>query len=155
MKNIILLLFSCIVLQGTSQVMSTSEEALDHKMQSVMEKKTIEGAQVGDLICTDEFGNYIKCTGSQFEVIEGFTTSVPYVTPNKPQKKEDSRLAFTGRCSVENGNILVNDYLCPSKNVEGAVAKCSEGEEPYAVAMEDASENGMEFKVKVLGSKIK
>lgn len=117
-------------------------------------KRTINEAKIGSLIAIDEYGNYILATGSIYEKIVGFTTSAPYVTPNKPTSPNGSRVKFYGIVSVDEGGIIKEgDFLCPCKNHPGFVKKCSENEDAYAVAQESANTEAQKIKVKVLGSK--
>ncbi len=154
MKNIILIIIMLIIsLNAISQksIVIKDTKSLDDKINEKIQKKTLNNAQVGDLISLDEFGNYILATGSPFEKILGFTTNAPYVTPNKPKNPNDSRVEFVGIVSTENGPIKENDKLCPSSKYPGKVKKCTDNEIPYAIAQENAFSERQKIKVKVLG----
>jgi len=117
-----------------------------------IKKRTINEAQIGSLIAIDEYGNYVLSTGSIYEKIVGFTTSAPYVTPNKPSSPNGSRVEFEGIISVDEGGVIKEgDFLCPCKNHHGHVKKCLESENPYAVAQENGNSENQKIKVKVLG----
>ena len=149
MKKITIIIL--VLVATVSLFAQDSVSNLDNKINEKIKAKTIENAQVGDLICLDEFGNYILSSGSEFEKILGFTTSAPYVTPNKPKDPKGSKVDFKGIVSLENGAIKKGDYLCPSKKYPGKVMKCSKEDFPYAVADEDANTDFALIKVKVLG----
>lgn len=116
-----------------------------------MQEKMIPGAKLGHLICLDEFGNWMLCTGSEFEKIKGFATSVPYVTANKILEPGKSKIEFMGIASVSAGIIVQGDYLCPCEQNVGMVKKCDKTDFPYAKAISGATNSGENVRVKVLG----
>ena len=128
---------------------SNKTNTVDKMIQQKTEQKTIANAQKGDLICTDENGKYVLCTGKESESIKGFTTNVPYVTPNKPLTPEAKKDEFQALASSQNGEIKAGDFVCPCSE-PGKVVKCTRGNRPYAKALEDASTAGQSFKVRVL-----
>jgi len=122
----------------------------EKRLEARMAERTISAAKKGDLICTDANGKFVLCSGNSDETIEGFTTNVPYVTPNKPATPKAKKDEFNALASVKNGEIKAGDFICPCGEA-GKVVKCSQNDNPYAKALEGAAANGQSFKVKVLG----
>jgi hypothetical protein len=137
-----------LLLLSTNIYSQQSNKVATKKAEQRVAQRTIANAQKGDLICTDANGNYILCTGNISETVMGFTTNVPYVTPNKPATPNASKAIFEARASVANGPIKAGDYVAagtePGKVVKG------DSKNAYAIALEDATANGQTFKVKVL-----
>lgn len=131
-----------------AQTTFSSAEKLDLAIAQRMDSKTIEGVQLGTLMCQDENGKMIICSGNEFEKILGFATSVPYVTVNKPQIASDKKDEFSAFAS---GAIKKGDYVTAGKN--GTVIRCEKSDFPYGVAMEDATSDGQKIIVKILGNR--
>lgn len=113
-------------------------------------KREILGAKIGNLICLDDYGNYIICAGDEFEKILGFCTNTPYITVNKA--KGDNKITeHKGLASFAKGKIVEGDYLCPCEENPGQVVRCEKTDYPYAKAMEAPDKKGALFKVKILG----
>ena len=119
-----------------------------------IEKRIMKAAQIGQLICSDDYGNYTICTGNEFEKILGFCTNVPYITVNKA-KGDNMITEHQGIASFEKGKIKVGDYLCPCTKNPGQVVRCKKRQHPYAKALEAPSSSGNLFKVKILGHRRK
>lgn len=148
MKKIITIAALFLTFAVSAQVSSTN---LDATIASKTAAKTIPTAVIGSLIAQDSDGKVVLATGNEFETILGFTTSVPYVTPNKPQTAAASRDEFTG---IAFGVINAGDYVCPCNEKPGTVKKCEAGQKPYAKAL-TAGANGSSFSVKVLAENLK
>lgn len=118
----------------------------EHKMK----QREIPNAKIGDLICLDDNGNHIICTGDEFEKILGFCTNAPYVTFNKA-KGNNKITEHKGIASFAKGKIKEDDYLCACEENPGQVVRCDKIDYPYAKAMESPEETGTLFKVKILG----
>ena len=124
--------------------------ALDETLEQKMKERTIPGAEIGTLICEDEYGKWKICSGSEYEEVKGFATTVPYVTANKVPPGEN-KTEFIGIASTSAGEINEWDYLCPCEQNPGMVKKCDKTDFPYAKAMGKATSTGQKIKVKVLG----
>lgn len=111
-------------------------------------ERIIPGVQLGTLMCEDENGKMVICSGNEFEKILGFATNVPYVTVNKPQNASDKKDEFSAFAS---GKINKGDYVTAGKN--GTVIRCEKSDFPYAVALEDATSEGQKMRVKILGNR--
>ncbi|HJO96258.1 MAG TPA: hypothetical protein QF753_22930 [Victivallales bacterium] len=124
-------------------------ESIDNIIAELNALRHIEGVEIGSLICENDDGKWVLCTGSPFEKIEGFCTNVPYVTANKaqPNEKQDE---FTALASMKNGVIIANDRICVCKDV-GLVKKCDKDEEAYGIALTNANTQRSKFIVKVFG----
>ncbi|MGE0637894.1 MAG: hypothetical protein AB7P01_15735 [Bacteroidia bacterium] len=107
-----------------------------------MQKGYVNGAEIGSLICQDENGNRIVCSGSETETILGFATNIPYVTINKPSNPEDKSKQFS---AIAGGSVKKGDLLVAG--TKGTVIPGTTGS--YAIAMEDAV-SGQTFKVKLV-----
>lgn len=114
-------------------------------------ERIISGVQIGTLMCEDENGKMVICSGNEFEKILGFATNVPYVTVNKPQTPSDKKDEFSAFASTTSGKISKGDYLTAGKS--GTVIRCEKADFPYAVALEDASSEGQKIRVKILGNR--
>ncbi|MGE0637896.1 MAG: hypothetical protein AB7P01_15745 [Bacteroidia bacterium] len=114
-------------------------------------ERIIPGVEIGKLMCEDENGKMVICSGNEFEKILGFATNVPYVTVNKPQHASDKKDEFSAFASTASGKISKGDYLTAGKN--GTVVRCEKTDFPYAVALEDATSEGQKFSVKILGNR--
>lgn len=134
---------------ATAQDANMSAADLDAAVNSYMESKSVQGAEVGMVLCEDAQGNRVVCSGSLEESVLGVITSVPYVTINKPAKSDGSKYIFVARVSDQNGAVKEGDYL---KAIAGGnFGKCSKEEIPfaYAIALEDAN-GGRSIRVKIL-----
>lgn len=114
-------------------------------------ERIISGVELGQLMCQDENGKMVICSGNDFEKILGFATNVPYVTVNKPQNASDKKDEFSVFASIASGKINKGDYLTAGKN--GTVIRCEKSDYPYAVALEDATIDGQKISVKILGNR--
>ncbi|MCG3164994.1 MAG: hypothetical protein POELPBGB_00754 [Bacteroidia bacterium] len=140
--------FILLCVNANAQSNFSSAENLDLAIAQKLNSKNIEGVQLGTLMCEDENGNMVICSGNEFEKILGFATNVPYVTVNKPQNANDKKDEFTAFAS---GEIAKGDYLTAGKN--GTVIRCEKSEFPYAVALESANSGGQKIRVKILGNR--
>ncbi len=140
------LIFFC--LSANAQTTFSSSENLDQAIAQRMEDNKVKGVQLGTLMCEDENGKMVICSGNEFEKILGFATNVPYVTVNKPQNASDKKDEFSAFAS---GKINKGDYLTAGKN--GTVIRCAKSDFPYAVALEDATSEGQKISVKILGNR--
>lgn len=140
------ILFFC--LSANAQTTFSSSENLDKAIANRMEEHNIKGVQLGTLMCEDENGKMVICSGNEFEKILGFATSIPYVTVNKPQNSTDKKDEFSAFAS---GKISKGDYVTAGKN--GTVIRCEKADFPYGVAMEDATSDGEKIIVKILGNR--
>ena len=111
-------------------------------------ERIIPGVEIGRLMCQNESGQMVICSGNEFEKILGFATNVPYVTVNKPQNSTDKKDEFSAFAS---GKISKGDYVTAGKN--GTVIRCEKSDFPYGVAMEDAISEGQKIIVKILGNR--
>lgn len=143
MKGIVKIFSVALVLAITSSVASAqdanSSSELDATVQEYMDSKSVDGAELGMVLCEDADGNRVVCSGSIEETVLGVITSAPYVTVNKPANSTASKFVFTAMVSESNGPISKGDYL---KAVEGgSFGKCSKDEIPfaYAVALDDSA----------------
>ncbi|MCW3127649.1 MAG: hypothetical protein JWO03_3307 [Bacteroidetes bacterium] len=141
---------------GVTKAQSSAEQEkakakFDAQVAAKYNERVVANAQVGSLICTDAHGKYVVCTGSDYEKVKGFATSVPYVTINKAVKGEKPN-EFKAIASLQGGAIKAGDRVCAS-TVAGQVKKCSEMDVPYAIALSDASADATVIKVKVLNLK--
>lgn len=143
MKGMIRIFSIASLLFVTSSVASAqdanSSSELDASIQEYIRSKSVEGAELGTVLCEDADGNKVVCSGSIEETVVGIVTSVPYVTLNKPVDSSASKFVFTARVSESTGAIVKGDYL---KAVEGGnFGRCSKEEVPfaYAIALEGAS----------------
>lgn len=138
---------------GTALAQATfsSSQSLDAAMAAKLEQGSVKGAQLGTLMCEDENGKMVICSGNEFEKILGFATNIPYVTVNKPQNPNDKKDEFSGFASLAAGKINKGNYVTAGKN--GTVVRCEKSEYPYAVALEDATSEGQQIKVKILGNR--
>lgn len=143
------LIFFC--LSTNAQTTFLSSENLDQAIAQRMEENKVKGVQLGTLMCEDENGKMVICSGNEFEKILGFATNVPYVTVNKPQNASDKKDEFSAFASTVSGNIRKGDYLTAGKN--GTVIRCAKSDFPYAVALEDATSEGQKISVKILGNR--
>jgi len=128
-----------------------SAESLDKQIRDKAAARTMADAVVGSLIAKNSDGKVVLATGNEFETILGFTTHVPYVTPNKPLSPSAKLDEFTG---IAYGTINAGDYVCPCGEKPGSVKKCEAGQAPYAKAL-TAGSNGSTFNVKVLAQNLR
>ena len=150
MKYISVTILSLVLFCVSVNAQSTfsSAEKLDLAIAQRMDTKTMEGVQLGTLMCQDEKGKMIICSGNEFEKILGFATNFPYVTVNKPQNATDKKDEFSAFAS---GAIKKGDYVTAGKN--GTVIRCEKSDFPYGVALEDAISDGQKIIVKILGNR--
>ena len=135
--SIVSLLFATSSLALAQDANSSSE--LDATIQEYLDSKSIDGAELGTVLCEDAHGNKVICSGAIEETVLGIVTNVPYLTINKSANSSASKYVFSSKVSESNGTIAKGDYL---KAVEGGnFGKCSKEEIPfaYAVALEDAA----------------
>jgi hypothetical protein len=146
--TVIALLLGAVSLVSAQDANMSSSD-LDEAINTYMQSKQVDGAELGMVLCEDAQGNKVICSGSIEESVLGVVTSVPYLTVNKPASSRDSRFIFDAMVSSENGQISSGDYL---KAVSGGkFGKCTKEEIPfaYAIALEDA--NGKEnIRIKIL-----
>ncbi len=135
-------------LSSNAQTTFSSSENLDKAIAQRMEENNIKGVQLGTLMCEDENGKMVICSGNEFEKILGFATNVPYVTVNKPQNASDKKDEFSAFAS---GTIKKGDYVTAAKS--GTVIRCEKADFPYGVAMENATSDGQRIIVKILGNR--
>ena len=143
MKGIVRIFSVALVLAITSLFASAqdanSSSELDATVHEYMDSKSVDGAELGMVLCEDGDGERVGCSGSIEETVLGIVTNVPYITVNKPANSSGSRFVFTAKVSESAAAISKGDYL---KAVEGGnFGKCSKEEVPfaYAVALEDAA----------------
>jgi hypothetical protein len=148
MKKIITIAALFLTFAVSAQVSSSN---LDATIANKTAARTLPTAVIGSLIAQDSDGKVVLATGNEFETILGFTTNVPYVTPNKPTTAAGKRDEFTG---IAYGTINAGDYVCPCNEKPGSVKKCEAGQKPYAKAL-TAGSNGSTFNVKVLSENLK
>jgi hypothetical protein len=144
--TILPILFFCVSVNAQSTF--SSAEKLDLAIAQRMDSKTMEGVQLGTLMCQDENGKMVICSGNEFEKILGFATNVPYATVNKPQHPSDKKDEFSAFAS---GKISKGDYVTAGKN--GTVIRCEKSDFPYGVAMQDANTDGQKIIIKILGNR--
>jgi len=150
MRHLIILIF---VVQLFGQTFGQGRES-NIAAEERLKKRTLKHAKKGQLICVDDYGNYIICTGDEFEKILGFCTNTPYITVNKA--KGDNKITeHKGIASFEKGKIKIGDYLCPCKKNPGQVVRCKKKNNPYARALETPSGQGDLFMTKILGHRRK
>lgn len=145
----VLVLFS--IGSAWSQTTVSSSQNLDVAIAHKIEKNSIKGVAIGTLMCENENGEMIICSGNEFEKILGFATNIPYVTVNKPQNPNDKKDEFSGFASLAAGKISKGNYVAAGKN--GTVVRCEKTDYPYAVALEDAVSEGQHINVKILGNR--
>jgi len=126
----------------------------DAILEQKIKKREIPEAKIGELICLDDYANYIICNGNEFQKILGFCTNTPYITVNKA-KSNNKITEHKGIASFEKGKIKNGDYLCPCKKNPGQVVRCKKKNNPYAKALEAPSYQGDLFMVKILGHRRK
>ncbi|CAN5426800.1 hypothetical protein BH09BAC1_BH09BAC1_23890 [soil metagenome] len=112
----------------------------------------VEGSQVGSLICKDANGKFVLCTGSDYEKVQGFATSAPFVTINKPAMGEKAN-EFSAIVSVKEGGAIKRGDRLTAGTTPGSVRKCTELDVPIAIALTDAESEGAIIKVKALNIK--
>lgn len=132
------------VATSTVNAQSVSSKSFDDKLNHKIETGSVQGAEKGSLICQDENGNKIVCSGSELELILGFATNAPYITINKPENPNDRSNQFT---AIAGSQILKGDFLIAGKN--GSVISTLNNSMAYAIAIEDAV-LGQKLKVKLV-----
>ena len=151
MKSLLLAMIVLTVsVPAMSQTTASSADELDQILEQKRDERMIPGVEIGTLICVDENGKWKICSGSEYEEIKGFATTIPYVNANKVPPGE-SKTDFTGIASISAGVISPGDYLCACEKNSGMVKRCDKTDFPYAKAISGANATGEKFKVKLLG----
>ncbi len=144
-------IFNCSVLKAQNTTASV-EDKMNYTIEQKLKEHTIEVAQLGMLLCEDENGNKVICSGNEFEKILGFVTNVPFITINKYSlSQKENRDVYTGFASLAAGKIMKGNYVTAGKN--GTLVRCEKSDYPYAVVLEDATAEGQRIRVKILGNR--
>ncbi len=100
-----------------------------------LDKYIVQDAQVGSLICEDASGNLVLCSCSIEETILGITTSIPYVSINKPLSPEANKYIFEALVSNAKGELHKGDLL--TVYAGGLLAKSNVGDVTVAIALDE------------------
>jgi hypothetical protein len=141
--SIIAIVLTLIQFANTEQIFGQESNLLPVGYQ----QRVVSGIELGDLVCEDVNGQMVRCSGAIEETILGIVTNVPYITVNKPTSASESKYIFNAQVSTVTNAISRGDHLALTK--DGRLEKAQGSSKAYAIAMEDATANGL-IPVKVI-----